>query len=156
MSTLTIGQLAKCAGVGVETIRFYQRERLLEEPERLPSGFRQYGEEAVERVKFLRHAQRLGFTLKDAKDLLELKHDPKAVRSDVRDRASRKLSDIREKIKVLEAMRDDLTRLIAECDGHGPAAHCPIIQAIDTDCDAAPLPTGCSGHVNWENRRIVP
>ena len=137
MAALTIGQLAKRAGVGVETIRFYEREGLLDEPERLPSGYRQYAADVVERVKFLRHAQRLGFTLKDAKDLLELKNDPTADRRDVRDKASKKLADIEQKIRELESMRDDLSRLIAECDGHGPAAHCPIIEAIDTDGDEA-------------------
>ena len=135
MAALTIGQLAKRAGVGVETIRFYEREGLLDEPERLPSGYRQYDAAAVERVMFLRRAQRLGFTLKDAKDLLGLKEDPTADRSDVREKASKKVADIEQKIKDLEGMKEDLTRLIAECEGHGPASHCPIIEAISTDAD---------------------
>lgn len=132
MAALTIGQLAKQAGVGVETIRFYEREGLLDEPARRASGYRQYAEGAVERVKFLRRAQRLGFTLKDARDLLDLKHDPSADRAEVREKATRKVADTEQKIRDLEAMREDLSLLIAECHGAGPAAHCPIIEAISS------------------------
>lgn len=135
MGTLTIGQLARRAGVGVETIRFYEREGLLDEPARRPSGYRQYDEAAVARVMFLRRAQRLGFTLRDAKDLLGLKNNPAADRAEVRDKAKQKLADIDQKIRDLTAMRDDLSRLVAECDGVGPAAHCPIIEAINTGPD---------------------
>src|SRR5947209_4627794 len=117
---LTIGQLATRAGVGVETIRFYEREGLLAEPERLASGYRQYPPEAVDRVRFIRRAQRLGFTLKDAKELLNLRDDPDASRADVRERAVAKLADIEARIRELEGMRADLGRLVAACDGGGP------------------------------------
>ena len=135
MSTLTIGQLAKQAEVNVETIRFYEREGLLVAPARLPSGYRQYDKAAVERVKFIRRAQRLGFTLKDAKDLLDLKADPEADRHEVREKATKKVGDIDQKIRELHAMREELTRLIAECHGEGPALHCPIITAISGEDD---------------------
>jgi Hg(II)-responsive transcriptional regulator len=131
MGTLTIGQLAKKAGVGVETIRFYEREELLPEPERLPSGYRQYEAEAVERVRFVRRAQLLGFSLKDIKELLALREDPGANSHEVREKAVAKRQDIIARIRDLELMRDDLTRLIAACDGTGPVSDCPIMTHID-------------------------
>lgn len=127
---LTIGQLAREAGVGVETIRFYEREGLLAEPDRLPSGYRQYPPDAVERVKFLRRAQWLGFSLRDAKELLALRDDPGADRADVRGRAAGKLADLDTRIAELQAIRAELGRLVAACRGRGPAAGCPIITAI--------------------------
>ncbi len=132
---LTIGQLARQAGVGVETIRFYEREGLLAEPGRLPSGYRQYPPDAVERVKFIRRAQRLGFTLRESKELLDLRDDPDAGQVDVRERATDKLADIDARIAELQGMRAELGRLVAVCRGRGPAANCPIIAAIG---DAAP------------------
>lgn len=132
---LTIGQLAKRAGVGVETIRFYEREGLLAEPERLPSGYRQYPPEAVGRVLFLRRAQRLGFTLKDAKELLALRDDPRSTSRAVRDRAAEKLADIDARIAELAAIRAELGRLVDACDGVGPAAGCPVITAIGGDVE---------------------
>src|SRR5262245_46626466 len=127
---LTSGQLAKRSGVGVETLRFYEREGLLAEPARTASGYRQYAAEAVERVQFIRQAQTLGFQLKDIKELLALRDDPDAGSVEVREKAVAKLADIDQKIKDLEAMRAELTHLVAACDGTGPAAHCPIITAI--------------------------
>ena len=127
---MTIGELAKLAGVGVETIRFYEREGLLAEPARLPSGYRQYPPAAVDRVKFLRQAQWLGFTLKDAKDLLALRDDPSAGSGDVRAKAVEKLADIDARIAAMQEMRANLSRLVAACDGDGPAHGCPIISAI--------------------------
>jgi MerR family mercuric resistance operon transcriptional regulator len=130
---LTIGQLARQAGVGVETIRFYEREGLLAEPARLPSGYRQYPPDTVDRVRFIRQAQRLGFTLRESKELLDLRDDPLAGREDVRGRATAKLADIDARIADLRAMRAELGRLVAACDGRGSAAGCPIIDTIDRE-----------------------
>ena len=127
---LTSGQLAKKSGVGVETLRFYEREGLLTKPARTVSGYRQYPAEAVERVQFIRRAQLLGFQLKDIKELLALRENPDANSGEVREKAVAKLADIDQKIKDLEAMKAELSRLVAACDGTGPAAHCPIITAI--------------------------
>jgi MerR family transcriptional regulator, copper efflux regulator len=129
---LTSGQLAKESAVGVETLRFYEREGLLARPARTASGYRQYPAEAVERVRFIRRAQLLGFQLKDIKELLALRDDPEAGSGEVRAKAVAKLADIEQKIADLEAMRAELTRLVAACHGTGPAAHCPIISAIAT------------------------
>ena len=131
---MTSGQLAKKSGVGVETLHFYEREGLLPVPARLASGYRQYPAAAVERVRFVRRAQLLGFQLKDIKELLALRDDPTADRHEVRDKAVAKLADIDQRIRDLEAMRAELTRLVAACDGSGPAADCPIITAIGDGC----------------------
>lgn len=128
---LTIGQLAKRAGVGVETIRFYERQGLLAAPGRLPSGYRHYPPEAVERVTFLRRAQRLGFTLKEAKELLDLRGDPDAGSAEVRVRAAEKLADVDTRVAELQSVRAELARLVESCDGEGPATGCPIIAAIE-------------------------
>src|SRR6266545_4875227 len=127
---LTSGQLAKKCEVGVETLRFYEREGLLAKPARTASGYRQYPAEAVERVRFIRRAQLLGFQLKDIKELLALRDNPADDCQDVRAKAVAKLADIDQKIKDLEAMRTELTRLVAACDGSKPPAECPILTAI--------------------------
>lgn len=130
MGVLSSGQLAKKCGVGVETLRFYEREGLLAKPARTGSNYRQYPAEAVERVIFIRRAQLLGFQLKDIKELLALRDDPDAGSQEVREKALAKLADIQQRIKALGAMEAELTRLVAGCSGIGPAAHCPIITAI--------------------------
>ena len=130
---LTSGQLAKQSGVGVETLRFYEREGLLPEPARLASGYRQYPADAVERVQFIRRAQLIGFQLKDIKELLALRDASGDDCRDVRAKAVAKLADIDARIKDLETMRAELTRLVAECDGSRPAADCPILTAIRDD-----------------------
>lgn len=135
MGLLTIGQLAKQAGVGVDTIRFYEREGLLATPHRLASGYRQYPPEAVKRVMFLRRAQRLGFTLRNAKELLALRENPDADRKDIREKAVEKLADIDARISELQTIRAELARLLVGCEGNGPAAGCPIITAIDEEAE---------------------
>lgn len=131
MTELTIGQLAKRAGVGVETVRFYERQGLLPEPDRRASGYRQYDPAAAARLRFIRRAQQLGFTLKEVRELLALRDDPDATRANVRGQALAKVADIEARIAALTRMRDALLPLTAACDGHGPAAGCPILQAFD-------------------------
>jgi MerR family copper efflux transcriptional regulator len=92
MQALTIGQVARDAGVGVETVRFYEREGLLEQPARRASGYRIYELDAVDRLRFIKQAQRLGFTLREIKELFALKLDPAATRSQVRERAEAKIA----------------------------------------------------------------
>src|SRR5207247_2671094 len=99
MDTLSIGQVARLAGVGVETVRFYEREGLLEEPPRRESGYRQYGEDVVARLRFIRRAKELGFTLKEIAGLLALRVDPDTTCADVRQRARTKIADVEAKIR---------------------------------------------------------
>lgn len=133
MAALTIGQLARHAGVGVETIRFYEREGLLAEPERKPSGYRQYPRDVVRRVRFIRHAKELGFTLKEIQELLELRVDPQSSCADVRDRAASKIADIEERIASLGRMKAALERLAHRCRGRGPTSECPILEELDRE-----------------------
>jgi Cu(I)-responsive transcriptional regulator len=126
----TIGQLASATGVGVETVRFYERKGLLNAPARRLSGYREYDDEAVERLRFIRRAQQVGFTLKEIRELLALRADPDASRADVRGKAEVKIDDIDTKVRDLLAMRESLVTLLATCEGDGPAARCPIIAAF--------------------------
>ncbi len=130
MRTIGIGQLAKAAGVGVETVRFYERKGLLDVPARKDSGYRQYDDDAVERLRLIRRAQQVGFTLKEIRDLLALRDDPDARRADVRDRATGKVADIDAKVRDLLAMRESLVAFLTSCEGDGPASGCPIIAAL--------------------------
>lgn len=136
MKALSIGQVAKEAGVGVETVRFYERQGLLEEPDRKASGYRQYGGEAVSVLRFIRRAKELGFTLKEIKALLALRLDGSARRSDVRMQARAKVEDIEAKVRDLQRMREALLRLVDTCHGDGPAIGCPILQALQGQEDA--------------------
>lgn len=130
MKTMTIGQVAREAGVGVETLRFYEREGLLEEPDRRDSGYRQYDPAVVDRLRFIHRAKGLGFTLREIKELLRLHADEDATRADVKRRAEEKIADIEAKIQDLRRMRAALGELAGACDGDGPLHGCPIIQAL--------------------------
>jgi MerR family mercuric resistance operon transcriptional regulator len=131
MKPLSIGQAARQAGVGVETVRFYEREGLLEQPERRPSGYRQYDSQVVERLRFIRRAKELGFTLKEIAELLSLRLDPTKKSGDVKRRAEAKLADIESKIKTLRRMHKALSKLTAACSGHGKTSDCPILDALE-------------------------
>jgi len=102
---LTVGQVAKQAGVGVETIRFYERRGLIAEPKRRASGYRQYRLDTVRRIRFIRRARELGFTLEEISDLLSLREDPNGTSVDVRERAREKITDIEDKIAVIQTTR---------------------------------------------------
>ena len=132
MDFLSIGQLAQRAGVGVETVRFYEREGLLEEPSRKPSGYRQYDEAVIDRLRFIRHAKELGFTLNEIKELLSLRASPRASCGDIRLKAEEKVHDIDEKIKALRSMKKALAKLVSECSGTGSVTDCPILSAMDS------------------------
>lgn len=133
MKPLTIGDVARQANVGVETIRFYERQALLDEPERRPSGYRQYDQEAVEVVRFIRRAKELGFTLKEIKGLLFLRRDSTATKEEARQQAKLKVADIESRIADLQRMRDVLVKLIRKCHGDGAATGCPILKALQGD-----------------------
>jgi Hg(II)-responsive transcriptional regulator len=135
MKPLSIGQVAKSAGVGVETVRFYEREGLLSQPERKASGYRRYDDEAVQVLRFVRRAKQLGFTLKEIKNLLELRRSSSATRADVRKQALAKLDDIEGKIRDLTRMQAALQTLVRKCHGHGAAITCPMLDALDQASD---------------------
>jgi MerR family mercuric resistance operon transcriptional regulator len=125
---LTIGALAELAGVNVETIRYYQRRGLLREPSRPAGGFRHYPPEAVQRVRFIKRAQKLGFTLEEISNLLELEDGTQC--AEAREIAVHKLEMIEEKLRDLSAMRDTLKKLVRACASGKDARHCPIIETL--------------------------
>ena len=128
---LTIGTVARRAGVGVETIRFYERENLIEEPPRRESGYRQYPEETVIRLRFIGRAKELGFSLREIRELLSLRVDPDTSCQDVRRHAEAKIAQIEEKIRTLERMKDVLGRLTDACRDGTPSRGCPILEALE-------------------------
>ena len=134
MQTMTIGRVAREVGIGVETVRFYEREGLLQTPARRVSGYREYTADAVRQLRFIKQAQRLGFTLREIKELLALKLDPAATRSQVRQQAEAKVADIDQRIRELKRMKAALTPLITACDGQGSLEGCPILEAIELSC----------------------
>jgi len=131
MGLLTRGQLAKKTCVNPETIRYYEKLGLLPKAVRTDSGYRLFSEEDVKRIKFVKRAKELGFTLKEIKELLELRFDSSGSCSEVREFAEEKLKDIEQKIKDLENIKQVLKELINQCPGKGPVLECPIISSIE-------------------------
>ena len=131
--SMKIGEVADRGGVNLQTIRYYEREGLLPQPPRLPSGYRVYSEPTVRRVRFIKRAQELGFTLAEIRELLSLRIDHDRDRSEVRAIAEAKVADIQEKIRTLSSMKEALVRLTEHCCGHGPASECPILESLDSD-----------------------
>lgn len=130
MNTLTIGRVAQQAGVGVETVRFYERQGILEEPPRRQSGYREYGEDAVARLRFIKRAKQLGFTLKEIKELLALRRDPSTPAAEVKRRAEAKIADIEMKVRSLQKMKKALLKLTTACSRHGTISECPLLGAL--------------------------
>lgn len=129
-SSLTIGTVAKRAGVPIDTIRYYEREGLLPEPLRRASGYRSYNETAVSRLRFIRRAKDLGFTLEEIRDLLALSSDRSGGVKAVRKRAEQRLASIEARIAELVRIRKGLQQLIQACPGHGDPEQCPILRAL--------------------------
>ncbi len=130
-STLTIGALAQAAGVGVETIRFYERKGLLAEPPRTRAGYRQYPGDTVDRVKFIRRAQGIGFALREISELLDLRVDEVAACGPVEAQAREKLEQIAGKMEGLRRMEAALERLVEACEAREPTGACPILEELD-------------------------
>ncbi|MHB1075267.1 Hg(II)-responsive transcriptional regulator [Thiobacillus sp.] len=128
MQALTISQMAREAGVNVETIRFYQRRGLLAEPDRPLGGIRRYGQVDVARVLFIKAAQRIGFTLDEVAQLLQL--DDGTQCSDARAIAERKLADVRRRLADLQRIEDVLTQLVGRCAAKRGKVRCPLIDAL--------------------------
>ncbi len=132
MRDLTIGRIAQKAQVNVETIRYYERRGLIPKPLRRDSGYRQYPQDTVARIEFIKRAKELGFSLKEISELLSLRVDPRTTCSDVKRRAEIKIADIEEKIRALQRIKKALTKLVSLCGGQGPTSECPIMEVLDT------------------------
>lgn len=129
-SALTIGAVAAAADVGVETIRFYQRKGLLDEPERPPGGIRRYGEREVARVRFIKAAQRLGFSLDEVSGLLVLEDGTHC--DEARALAEDKLATVRHKLAGLRQIEAALRELIGQCHRSKGNVCCPMIVALQS------------------------
>lgn len=127
----TIGEIAKRVGVGVETVRFYERQGLVPEPPRSPSGYRLYPPETTDRLRFVRRARELGFTLDEIGVLLDLRVTPGSACESVRALAEDKLADIEHRIADLTRIAEVLRRLVASCEAGRPEVGCPILDALD-------------------------
>ena len=132
---LTIGELAKRSGVGLETVRFYERKGLIEDPPRTGSGYRQYPEDVVARIQFIKRCKELGFSLKEISELLSLRVDPDTTCADVRRQTELKLAYVEEKIRALRRIKAALDKLVASCSGRGPTSECPIMEALESQED---------------------
>ncbi len=131
MEYLTIGQLAKQARVNRETVRYCERRRLLSRPSRSISGYRVFSDDAVRRLRFIRHAKMLGFSLNEIRELLALRVDSIDECDRVRVRTQAKLADIDNKIQLLRQMKAALTRLVGACERRGKTNDCPILDSLE-------------------------
>jgi len=130
---MKIGELAQRAEVGIDTVRYYERQGLLPPPERLPSGYRRYGQSDVARLRFVRRAKALGFTLVGIRELLALSGRREDDMRGLKAAASEKLADVEARVDELTRIRDGLRTLLASCPGHGPLERCPILNALVED-----------------------
>ncbi len=129
---LTIGKAARAANVNVETIRFYERRGLIAQPPKPKAGgFREYLPDTVQRIRFIREAQEIGFSLGEISDLLSLRADPDADCADVRSRAIQKREEVQARLDRLSHMSDALDELIANCPGGGNVKACTILEAME-------------------------
>lgn len=139
MAAMTIGEVAKRTGVGVETIRFYEKQGLLAAPPRRratsasQAGRREYPPDVVVRIRFVQRAKELGFSLKEIGELLSLRLEPGITCANVRAKATAKLANIEQKIDTLGRMKTALVKLVEGCSGTGPTSECPILEALDRE-----------------------
>lgn len=129
MKTLTTGQLAKETGVNIETIRYYERRGLIPEPPRRVSGYREFTPKYIERIRFIKRAQALGFTLREISELLAVA-DGNPVCKDIRKFAEDKIKDIDTRVHDLQKIRMALNDLIKRCLGKKKISECPIIESL--------------------------
>jgi MerR family copper efflux transcriptional regulator len=130
---ITVGAVAKQAGVKIDTIRYYERRGLLAKPRRNVAGYRTFAKAAVQRLRFIRRAQELGFTLDEIKQLITMRATPGTGCADVRDQAERKIAEIDRKIRSLKAIRKALGELVSACSSDGPASECSFLANLEGD-----------------------
>ncbi len=128
---MSIGELSKMSGVGIETIRYYERLGLLKPTSRKASGYRVFNRDSYRTLRFLKHAQELGFTLSEIKDLLRLRADKESRCNDVKTRAEKHLKDVEEKIERLTSIREVLSKLIDQCRSRKTDDRCPILNCFE-------------------------
>ena len=131
--TMTIGQAAAGAGVNIQTVRYYERRRLLPEAPRTPSGYRTYDAEAVARLRFIKRAQGLGFSLEEIAGLLALRVEHGAACAAAEAKAKEKIAMVEGKIDELERIKAVLAELARACALREPTSDCPILEALSED-----------------------
>ena len=131
MNGLRTSDVAEQAGVNLETIRFYERQGLLPKPPRTASGYRTFSTDYVRRIRFIKRTQELGFSLKEIKELLALRVDPRTTCADIRQRVEAKIADVDEKMRTLQAMKKVLKRMNETCPTRGPTSECPILESLN-------------------------
>jgi len=129
---MRIGEAATAAGVNIQTLRYYEVRGLLPEPRRRAGGYRDYEPDDVRRVRFIKRAQEVGFSLDEIRDLLELRSRERGAGA-AREIAAAKIRDIDERLRRLAAMRDALNQLVNACCSASGERHCPIIEALEDD-----------------------
>jgi len=139
--TLTIGALARAAGVGVETIRYYERRGLLPDPPRSAAGHRRYPVGSIDRVEFIRRAKDLGFTLREISELIDLRVEDGAPCAPVEARAREKLARVAKKIEELRRIQASLERLVEACVANQPTGECPMLEELERG-EPVPVPQG--------------
>jgi len=135
MTGLTIGKLATEAGVPIQTVRFYERRGLIADPPRTPSGYREYPVETVRRLRFIRRAKKLGFSLREIEELLALRMTPTVSCGEFREEIAGKLGDVQERIRDLGRMKRALEDLHALCESTNPLGACPILDLLEEPAD---------------------
>src|SRR5256712_4244785 len=134
---LTIGQVATAADVNVQTIRYYERRGLVATPRRTASGYRQYTDDAVARLRFIKHAQELGFSLQEIQELLGLRVRHGAACDAVERKTRQKIEVVQQKIRDFQRMKRTLERLAAACAVRRPTAECPILEVLEDHADGS-------------------
>jgi Hg(II)-responsive transcriptional regulator len=134
---LTIGQVAAAADVNVQTIRYYERRGLFPTPRRTPAGYRQYADDAVARLRFIKHAQDLGFSLNEIEELLGLRVRHGAACDAVERKTRKKIEVVQQRIRQLERLKRTLERLAAACAVRRPTAECPILEVLEDRADVS-------------------
>lgn len=130
-SAMRIGELARRAGVNIQTVRYYERRGLLHDPRRRSAGYREYTDATLERLRFIKRAKELGFTLSEIGELLALRLDPGTTAAEVKGRAKEKIVEIEGKLRDLERIRHALSHLAGQCrGGRGPVGECPLLEAL--------------------------
>ena len=134
MSAYQIGELSERLGLSADTLRYYEKIRLIPHVARNSAGQRLYDNRDISRLKFIQRAQRMNFTLSEIGQLLEMREDPQKARAEVRKLTRKKLSDIEQHLEDLTTLRNELTLLVHLC--RGSEEGCPIIECIDGESDA--------------------
>jgi MerR family mercuric resistance operon transcriptional regulator len=138
---LTIGELAKRAAVNRETVRYYERRRLLPRPSRSVSGYRIYSVDALKRLRFIRHAKALGFSLREIGELLALRVNSVGACAQVQERTATKIADIDKRLRSLKQVRDALSELVDACSRRRKSNGCPILDSLDANGWFEQIPT---------------